>query len=158
YYSIDKPINEPKGVQKPHIPLWIGGGGEKVTLKLVAKWGNACNIGGDADTLRHKFEVLRGHCADLSRNYDESVRSTSLNLCLLGEGADPEQATKAARGAKSYKEFSRDYTVGTADQIARQIEPLIDAGANYILVYFPRIAYDQEMLRRFAQDVMPRFT
>ena len=158
YYSIDKPINEPKGVQKPHIPLWIGGGGEKVTLKLVAKWGNACNVGGDADTLRHKFEVLRGHCADLGRNYDEIVRSTSLNLFLLNEGADPEQATKAARGARSYEGFSRGYTVGTADQIAQQIEPLIDAGANYILVYFPRIAYDQEMLRRFAQDVMPRFT
>ena len=158
YYSIDKPINEPKGVQKPHIPLWIGGGGEKVTLKLVAKWGNACNVGGDADTLRHKFEVLRGHCANLGRNYDEIARSTGLNLFLLNEGADPEQATRAARGAKSYEEFSRGYTVGTADQIAQQIEPLIDAGANYILVYFPRIAYDQEMLRRFAQDVMPRFT
>ena len=44
YYSINGAINEPKGVQKPHIPLWIGGSGEKVTLKLVAKYGDACNI------------------------------------------------------------------------------------------------------------------
>src|SRR5919202_154646 len=61
YYTIDGPINEPKGVQQPHPPLWIGGGGERVTLKLVAKWGDACNIGGDLDTVRHKLDVLRRH-------------------------------------------------------------------------------------------------
>src|SRR5919199_641396 len=66
YYTIDKPINEPKGVQKPHPPFWIGGGGEKVTLKLVARWGDACNVAGpvpaDVDTIRHKLDVLKRHC------------------------------------------------------------------------------------------------
>ena len=93
HYMIDKPINEPKGVQKPHIPLWIGGSGEKVTLKLVAKWGNACNVGGDPDTLRHKFEVLRGHCEQLGRNYDEIVRSTGISVFLLDSSDDPARAT-----------------------------------------------------------------
>ncbi len=51
FYSIDRPINEPKGVSKPHPPIWIGGGGEKVTLKLVAQWGDACNVGGDIEIL-----------------------------------------------------------------------------------------------------------
>lgn len=46
YHTVDGAINEPKGVQKPHLPLWLGGGGEKVTLKLVAKWADGCNIGG----------------------------------------------------------------------------------------------------------------
>src|SRR4051812_28925964 len=46
FYQVRGAINEPKGVQKPHIPIWIGGGGEKVTLKLVAKYGDACNFGG----------------------------------------------------------------------------------------------------------------
>src|SRR4051812_181540 len=45
YYQIDRPINEPKGVQQPHIPLWIGGSGPKVTLRLVARFADACNLG-----------------------------------------------------------------------------------------------------------------
>src|SRR5919112_6548270 len=52
HYTIDGPINEPKGVQKPHPPLWIGGGGEQVTLKLVAQYGDACNVGaGDHEVI-----------------------------------------------------------------------------------------------------------
>src|SRR6202165_922001 len=65
YYSVKGAINQPKGVQKPHIPLLIGGGGEKVTLKLVAQSANACNIGGDTATIKHKFAVLKQHCDDL---------------------------------------------------------------------------------------------
>src|SRR5438128_3492634 len=71
YYQIHEAINEPKGVQKPHIPIWVGGGGEKVTLKLVAKYADACNIGGiNPDVYRHKFDVLRQHCEDVGRDYN----------------------------------------------------------------------------------------
>jgi len=55
YYQVRGAINQPKGVQKPHIPMLIGGGGEKVTLKLVAQYGDACNVNGDIATIRHKF-------------------------------------------------------------------------------------------------------
>ena len=60
YYRLKDAINEPKGVQQPHVPLWIGGGGEQVTLKLVAEYGDACNItdSTDPEFYRHKFEVL----------------------------------------------------------------------------------------------------
>ena len=67
FYSIDRPINEPKGISKPHPPIWIGGGGEKVTLKLVALWGDACNFSGDIETIKHKFDVLRGHCENVGQ-------------------------------------------------------------------------------------------
>src|SRR5690242_3753835 len=68
YYQVRGAINEPKGVQKPHPPIWIGGGGEKVTLKLVAKYGDACNIGGfDPEVYRHKFDVIRRHCETVGR-------------------------------------------------------------------------------------------
>ncbi len=66
YYHIDKPINEPKGARKPHPSFWIGGGGEQVTLKLVARYADACNVGGgNPDVIRQKLEVLRGHCETL---------------------------------------------------------------------------------------------
>src|ERR1051326_3572959 len=55
YYQLRGAINQPKGVQQPHIPLLIGGGGEQVTLKLVAQYGDACNITGSLATIQHKF-------------------------------------------------------------------------------------------------------
>src|SRR2546426_12619613 len=58
YYTIDRPINEPKGVQKPHPPLWIGGSGGRVTLQMCVQVGGACNAGGGAGAVRHKIGVL----------------------------------------------------------------------------------------------------
>src|SRR5881275_2199272 len=75
YYQVEGAINEPKGVQKPHVPLWIGGAGEKVTLKLVAQYGDACNFNADVETVRHKLEVLRQHCETVGRDYDSVLKT-----------------------------------------------------------------------------------
>jgi F420-dependent oxidoreductase-like protein len=145
YYSIDGPINQPKGARKPHPEFWLGGGGEKVTLKLVAKWADGCNIGGgNPDVIRQKLEVLRGHCEAVGRDINEIVISTGMDIYLLNEGEDPAKAGKAPN-------------VGTPDQIAEKIQAAVDAGANYIIVYLPGLAYDQTMLHRFAETIIPRF-
>src|SRR5437868_8501054 len=70
YYQIRSAINQPKGAQKAHIPLLIGGGGEKVTLRLVAQYADACNIGGDIPTIKHKLDVLKQHCEQIGRDYN----------------------------------------------------------------------------------------
>jgi F420-dependent oxidoreductase-like protein len=159
YYTIDGPINEPRGVQKPHIPLWLGGGGEKVTLKLVARWAQGCNVGGgNPDVVRQKLGVLREHCEALGRDYESIDRSTSLNIFLLEDGQDPAEATAKARGQRPYEDYARDFFVGTAEQVAARVQACVDAGANYVLTYFPRVAYDHTMLQRFAAEVMPRFS
>src|SRR5260221_1616703 len=59
FYQVHGAINQPKGVQKPHIPLLIGGGGEKVTLKLVAQYADACNVSGDMGTIKQRLAVLQ---------------------------------------------------------------------------------------------------
>lgn len=159
YYTIDGAINEPKGVQKPHLPLWLGGGGEKITLKLVAKWAQGCNAGdGKVDVLRHKLEVLREHCETVGRDYESITRSTSQNIYLLEDGDEPEKATAQFRGTTSLEDFQRGWCVGTAEQVADKIQQLADAGANYVITYFPRVAYDHTMLSRFAAEIMPQFT
>jgi len=158
YYSIDGAINEPKGVQKPHIPLWLGGGGEKVTLKLVAQFGNGCNVGGgNVDTVRQKLGVLREHCENLGRDFNSITRSTNINLFLLQDGEDPEQATAKARGKTSYEDYAKGAFVATKAQAVERIQQLIDVGADYIITYFPRVAYDHSMLERFAAEIMPQF-
>ncbi len=158
YYSIEGAINEPKGVQRPHIPLWIGGGGEQVTLKLVAQFGDGCNVGGgNPEAVRQKLGVLRSHCEALGTDYNRIAHSTNINVVLLEDGADPEQATAAYRGTSSLEAYRNGAFVGTAAQLTERIEQLIEAGADYIITYFPRIAYDHTALQRFASEVMPKF-
>ncbi len=162
YYTINAPINQPKGARKPHPSFWIGGSGERVTLKLVARWADACNLGGgnpDPAMVRHKLGVLREHCRTLGRDYAGLIRSVSVeDLVILKPGEDPERATEAARRATgmSFADFARQAPMGTAEQVAARFQALIDAGINYFLVSFPRIAYDHEPLYRFTEEVLPR--
>ncbi len=159
FYHVNGAINQPKGVQKPHIPLWIGGGGEKVTLKIVAQFADACNVGGgELDTIKKKLEILRQHCETVGRNYDEITRSTSINLHLLHPGEDPVTATAQSRRDTSYEEYSKSYWVGTPDEIKARLDPLLEAGINYIILYMPRVAYDPAMVRYFAETVMPNYS
>lgn len=157
YYTIDRPINEPKSVQKPHPPLWIGGGGEQVTLKLVAKWGAACNIFGDPPTMQHKFNVLRNHCETVGRNYDEIIRSSSLSIFLLKPGEDEAAAVERMRGRLTTEQFTGWFKVGTPQQIIEAIQERIEVGANYFIIYLPGLAYDHEQLQRFTEEVLPHF-
>ncbi len=159
YYHIRGPINEPRSVQKPYPSLWIGGGGEQVTLKLVAQYGNACNVGGDPAMVRHKLNVLREHCDKLGRNYDEIIRSSNVNIVLLKPGDDPVIATEAVRATYgwSFEELTRSALVGTSEQVISHLQSLVDVGVNYFILYFPRIAYDHEPLHRFAAEVAPHF-
>jgi alkanesulfonate monooxygenase SsuD/methylene tetrahydromethanopterin reductase-like flavin-dependent oxidoreductase (luciferase family) len=158
YYTIDGPINEPKGVRKPHPAFWIGGGGEKVTLKLVAKYADACNLGSaDLDQFRHKLDVLKRHCDDVGRDYNDIVRSTGVTVHLIQSERDAEKETARARENRSYTEYARDTIVGTPDTVVERLQRLVEAGADYFIVSIPRVAYDQEPLRQFAQEVIPRF-
>jgi F420-dependent oxidoreductase-like protein len=84
YYQVHSAINQPKGVQQPHIPLLIGGAGEKVTLKMVAQYADACNIFGDPATIAHKLAVLKAHCEAVGRDY-ESIWRTATMLCAIGD-------------------------------------------------------------------------
>jgi F420-dependent oxidoreductase-like protein len=157
YYSVDKPYNEPKGVRKPHPSLWIGGGGERVTLKLVAQYGDACNVGfGTPEVIRSKLAILREHCDKLGRNYDEIIKSTSLNVFPVAPGADArEAATDRVRGYRSWEDFADGMLIGD-DQIAERISAVIDAGVDYVILYVPGVAYDLDLVRR-AEAITQQF-
>ncbi len=158
YFHIRGPINEPRGVQQPYPSLWIGGGGEQVTLKLVAQYGMAANFGGDAETIRHKCDILREHCAKVGRDYDTIIKSTNVNLVLLKPGAVLEEATRAVRATYNWsvEDLQRNALVGEPAQLVEQLAALRDAGIDYFITYFPRIAYDHEPLHSFAEQVAPQ--
>lgn len=71
HYHLAETLNSPQALSKPHPPILIGGSGEKKTLRLVARYADACNLfSGDEATLTHKLDVLRRHCDELGRDYD----------------------------------------------------------------------------------------
>jgi F420-dependent oxidoreductase-like protein len=163
YYSIDKPINEPKSaVPGRKIPLWIGGGGPKVTLRLVARFGDACNVGGgDPKVVREKLEILQGHCEREGRDYGDITKSTSLPVFPIANGADPERATAGVResyGNMSFETFSGLTKVATVDEIGAKVQALADAGADYVISYIPGLAYDHEPMQRYAEEIIPAFS
>ncbi len=157
FYTINEPINEPKGIQTPHIPLWLGGGGEKVTLKLVAKYAQACNVGGgDPVLVSQKLAILKEHCETLGRSYDAITKSTNINVFMLKPGEDAEQATAQVRGATSLENYKKNVVVGTTDAVTAKIDSLLAAGADYIIGYLPRVAYEPERVQQYA-DVLKQY-
>jgi F420-dependent oxidoreductase-like protein len=89
HYQLARTLNSPQPLRSPHPPIMIGGGGEKKTLRLVARYADACNLFG-TDEVGHKLDVLRAHCADVGRDYDEIEKTATIpfELGRGGEGAD----------------------------------------------------------------------
>ena len=79
-------LNSPQALSKPRIPIMVGGGGERTTLRLVARYADACNVFGGPDMLRHKFDVLRGHCVDVGRDYAEIERTNLATISVTPDG------------------------------------------------------------------------
>jgi F420-dependent oxidoreductase-like protein len=160
HYQIDGPINEPKGAGHKHPPLWIGGGGEQVTLKLVARFADACNVGGgNPDVIRQKLEVLKRHCDTLGRDYDSIIKSTSADpLIIIDKESDRENALANVKGYAQGSAPLQNPWIGTVDQISERMRQVIEAGADYIICKMPRIAYEHDQLQRFSDEIIPQFS
>ena len=157
YYHVRGAINQPKGVQKPHIPMLIGGSGEKVTLKLVAQYGDACNIGYlEPEATARKFEIMRKHCEDVGRNYDDIHRTIMLNCSIAERDEQAYQRAQAANFARNVggpENLRTRSLVGTPEAIRKRLNEYEQIGAQEVILFFP--AEERlESLRLFAKDVM----
>jgi F420-dependent oxidoreductase-like protein len=147
YYQVRGAINQPKGVQKPHIPILIGGSGEKVTLKLVAQYGDACNVLGDLETIRHKLAVLKEHCETLGRDYATIHRTTGA-VCSI---ADSDEEALALLPVDVREKLRDTSLVGSPETIRQRISTLEAAGLQELILDFPS-ARDLTPLYRFAHE------
>src|SRR5258707_1538224 len=127
YYHVRGAINQPKGVQKPHIPLLIGGVGEQVTLKLVAQYADACNLWGDLPTIERKLSVLKHHCETVGREY-ESIRRTTGAYCAIA--ATDEQARSKVPAALLNRPTGQGALIGTPETIRPRLAELEAAGVQ----------------------------
>ena len=150
HYRIDNAYCEPKPDPVP--PILIGGGGEKLTLRVVAKYADWWNIpGGTLENYARKLGVLRGHCHVVGRDYDEIVKTWSCEA--LAVAPTHEEAERIAAASP----YNANPIFGTPDEVAEQLQPFIDLGVRCLIVRlldFPQTAG----IEMFANEVMPRLT
>ncbi|HEV7235873.1 MAG TPA: LLM class F420-dependent oxidoreductase [Ktedonobacteraceae bacterium] len=152
YYQVRGAINQPKGVQKPHIPLLIGGSGEKVTLKLVAQYGDACNIGGNIPTIQKKLAILKQHCETVGREYN-SIRRTSSTICVIGATEEAAMATLNPPQRALVDTMRASALIGTPQTIRQRLAEYENAGIQELILWFPDAA-KLASLRLFARECM----
>ncbi len=164
HYTLDGAICSPQGAQDPHIPIWVAGGGEQLTLNVAARFASYTNFGQTVEEFAHKSDVLRDHCAEVGRSYDEIVRSTNFTfVCAATESEAQERAGELLdryRRLVDGKALERARklwlsTVGTPEQLVDLLRPWRAAGAGYVIVHFPDAAYDTSGLELFAAEVAP---
>ena len=147
FYELQGAVLEPKTLQSPHPPIVIGASGEKVALRNAARYADHWNTYAPPELFRQKNQVLEEHCADVSRNPEEITRSVMMPLYL---DEDDAVLSKVERwgGQRDW------FLIGSRQEISEQIEKLVDAGAELVIVQVDRTGRCAETLERFAEDFL----
>ena len=150
FYQLEDASLEPKPVQQP-LPLLIGGGGEKRTLRITARHADAWNVWGDVAILRHKMEVLDRHCADLGRD-PKAIRRTAVALLFM---SDDEKYLEQMRSA----DIAMPTVIGTPEEVRETMDAYASIGVDEFIVpdfNLGERAQKVETLDRFITEVAGR--
>ena len=162
YVHLDGAYCDPKPVRTPRPPIWVGGGGEKVTLRIAAQHADATNWQVGLDQFRHKSAVLAEHCAELGRDFDSVTRTHGPDCRLFDSEADLAAWLDAPGGGSlwgrgPHDEYVRDNFVGTVEQVTDKVQGYVDAGCSEFVVWF-RDFPTSESMERFRAEVVPNIT
>jgi F420-dependent oxidoreductase-like protein len=150
WFHCEDAILEPKPVQKPHPPIMIGGSGEQLTLRAVARHANACNLFGPPDMVRQKLEVLKRHCEAEKRDYNEIERTNTIGFLIARD-----EAALAAKRQRLDVPAQYMGVAGTVAQIADLVGKYKDAGSQ--LLIYSTWRNDPETHELMASEIMPKF-
>jgi alkanesulfonate monooxygenase SsuD/methylene tetrahydromethanopterin reductase-like flavin-dependent oxidoreductase (luciferase family) len=159
-YAMREVRNDPLPVQE-RLPILVGGGGEKVTLRLVARHADMNNVGGGFDNVRRKEEILRQHCLDVGRDEREIERTANLGPIIIRDSTDEarhvlRQIFAHNGGAKVWAgRAPEDQPVGSPERVAEEMARYMSIGYRHLVVGFPA-PYDEETMVRLATEVRPR--
>jgi F420-dependent oxidoreductase-like protein len=161
YYQIHNAYCNPKPIQKPSPPILVGGSGERKTLRIVAKYADACNLIGSAETVKGKLSILREHCKSVGRDYD-SILKTQLGLVVIDN--DREMAEKRVQQILKVipEEYARELVGegvihGTPEDVLKRIESLEEVGVQYLIVNLEP-SREVEALDTFANRVINKMS
>jgi F420-dependent oxidoreductase-like protein len=128
HYDATRLMNSPQSISRPRVPIMIGGGGERKTLRLVARYADASNVFGGPEMIAHKYAVIREHCADIGRNPDEIERTNLQSIDL-----------------------DRD----SPSRIVDRFGELADAGAQHVIVSVSDVD-DPKHLETIGREIVPQ--
>ncbi|HEU5325835.1 MAG TPA: LLM class flavin-dependent oxidoreductase [Candidatus Limnocylindria bacterium] len=157
FYHAHQVRNDPMPLQD-RLPLLIGGGGERKTLRIVARYADACNVGGGFDNVKRKDEILRRHCEEVGRDESEIERTVGMGICVIRD--DPAEAQRVANQIFEHNGNAdpwKNQLVGTPEQVADAMRPFLGIGFRHFIVGFPS-PYDAESMERLATEVRPELT
>ena len=157
YFQIINAYCNPKPIQKPSPPILVGGSGERKTLKIVAKYADACNLFGSTESIKKKLDILKEHCKSVGRDFD-SILKTKLGTIVLDDNreAAKDRIEENFRGVpeEQIKEF---VIYGTPEDILKQIEALQQAGIQYLIVNLEP-SRELEALDTFANKIINKMS
>jgi F420-dependent oxidoreductase-like protein len=133
HFRASRLLNSPQSISRPRVPIMVGGGGEKKTLRLVAQYADACNVFGTPEAIARKYAILDAHCAAVGRDPAEIERSTLQNVRIATDGARASE---------------------TPAQVVDRIGELADAGAQHVILSVAGLP-DPAPLELLGRDVLP---
>jgi F420-dependent oxidoreductase-like protein len=136
HYRSKEALNLPPPIRPGGPRILIGGGGERRTLRLVARYGDACNVFGDAATVRHKIEVLHRHCDEVGRDPSQ-IRVTRLGSLFLTESAAQTEELRSSLAGMVPADNLATMVIGEAGEVATQLAGLIEAGVQTFIFNLP---------------------
>jgi F420-dependent oxidoreductase-like protein len=156
HYELSRANCDPKPLQDPHPPVWIGGGGEQLTLRVVARHADCSNFGGNPEQWAHKREVLQRHCKDVGRD-EESIRKTwSPEVFVRSTEAEVTAAGTRSLWGEPVESWRAGNLVGTPEQVCEKIQTYVDLGCRGFIPWCADYP-DTESLELFAREVIPNF-
>lgn len=143
YYQINKAINQPKPIQKPHPPLWVCGGGEKVTLKLLARYGDYGNWDVDVEGFINKSNILREHCENENREFSDIGRTLHTNVIIGENQADLDSKIEKISEFTSIPKdmYLSKPLVGVKNKVFEKIDEFESHGCSYLIAYIADIVW-----------------
>jgi len=156
YYKLERANCDPKPLQKPLPPVCIGGGGEKVTLRVVAEHADVSNFGSSVEEFVRKREILKAHCAAIGRDEDTIRKTISSEVFIRETEKEILEAGSKSLWGDSAESWRSKALVGTPEQVSEKIQRYLDAGCTGFIPWCPDYP-STETIELFAKHVMPNF-
>jgi len=155
YYKLNGAICNPKPIQRPHPPIWVGGSGEKLTLKIVAEFADGCNIWGATPIqYKQKLDILKRHCENVGRDYDDIQKSWSGVVIIAEDDQALKERLREFRAKRLLTEQpDQNYLIGTVSECLEKLKQYVDVGVTYFILNFMDV-WEPNPLQLFADNII----
>jgi F420-dependent oxidoreductase-like protein len=156
YYSVTEAMNYPRPRRPGGIPILVGGGGEKRTLRMVARHADACNLFGPPELIRQKLDVLARHCEAEGRDPAEIAKTRLSSLAIGRDRADARRSIEdyARERGIDPDQAGTLFLMGGPDELAEEVGALLDAGLDGLIFNMPHVS-DPDEVRRAGELLRP---